>query len=153
MNSTNTITLNRARLLVAQDFGQLSDLPIELQNTIANIYYKFAQMMINVERDEQMSSVIKSSNNFRKGFKNYIRDSTFLIESKKSLPSIISDLRNEVLEKNDKKEISFTIFVLLSIFKYRIDNVMKKSAMRVQLERWFKSFSVDEISNLNKKFR
>ena len=152
MTTINNEAVERARLLVKEDFNHLNDLPIELQNTIANIYYKIAQVSLNCERGEQFPSSVALSDNFKEGFERFVHDSVFLIECRKSLPGIVSGLRPDVLRKKNQEDVDFMIFALLCVFKYRIPNALQKSMVRLKFERWRRESSVDEIDNLYKLF-
>lgn len=153
----NNGALEKAMLLIEEDFDgitdlPITDLPIELQNTIANIYYDIAQMSLNHQRGEQFPTSLLMPDN-RKKLERYIKDSVFFIESRKSLPRMVSDFRRVVLKKHNQSDIEFMTFALLCLFKYRIPDCSGKSVLRCKFEIWRRRSSVDEIENLYKLFQ
>lgn len=153
MTEIDSEAVKQARLLVKADFDQITDLPIELQNTIVNIYYKLAQSALSRQRGEKEPGLVALADFTGKSYRRYVEDSVFLIESRKSLPGIICSLRTDVLAKQDQESIDFMISFLLGVFKYRIPNIMEMSMLRTKFEKWRRNSSVDEIEHLYQLFQ
>lgn len=153
MSVINNQALARAKTLVKENFGDISDLSPELQNTITNIYYKVAQHLLNREDGESFPrSALLLAEDLESGYKKYIEESTYLVKSAKALPEIIASLREDVLKRKSRKDIELITFALLCLFKYRVPNAMRKSALRLKFECWLRRSSVDEIENLYQLF-
>ena len=149
----NNHALEHARSRLKDDLGDIEDMPLEVQNTIANIYYKLSQHVLNCEHGDNWPRSIVIAENLAKGFKGYIEETTFLLESIKSLPGIVASLRENIIGRKSQKDVEFVTFVLLGMFKYRVPNVMKKSALRLKFECLLRRSRVNEIENLYRLFR
>ena len=149
----NNDALEYARLLLSDDLGDIGDLPSELQNTIANIYYKCSQHALNQENADKWPRSIFLAESVEEGFKRYIEETIFLLESKKALPGIIASFRQDIVGQKSRKEVEFVTFALLGMLKYRVPNAMQKSALRVKIECWLRRSRVDEVENLYRLFR
>ena len=145
MTPVHTEALNRARQIIRRDFGDLSDLPEELRNTLANTYYKFCHMSMELEGDYAFPDMIALSGDLVKGTKAFIKETSLLQAGVQTLPKVVSAIRSIIANDEDPE---LAIRVCLDIFKYRIPGVDKKSSLRVKLERPFYAAKVDEIPNL-----
>jgi hypothetical protein len=140
--------------MIINDFGDLSDMPKELANTILNIYY-----VIYVRNSQQKNSKgpCFPNENFNakdagSAYMKFVKDRAFYIASIEELPGIVQSIREARLESiRDGGQVSKIIYddlvnVTVDIFKYRIDNAYNKFPLRRMLERKLKK--VDEIQNL-----
>lgn len=134
------------RTVIEESFGDLSDLPKELANTVANIYYNHYNYIANYKacKGKYFPDELKDGNNFISNFEQFIQNKIFLETSVESLPDIIDNLRD--MEEVDANLYNYTVEVLLDIYKYKIKNVLKKSLIRRRIERRF--CEVNEITNL-----
>ena len=146
MNPLNDAALNKARDLIKQTFDDLSDLPIEVRNTIANIYYEYSLTLLKLKSDSPLPESISRSNDLKSGFQNFIKDSAELISSVETIPKVISAIRN-VSRKGNKKSFDLFVLTFLYMYKYKIPNVTNKSLFRLKIEKFF-SPKVNEIEHL-----
>lgn len=136
----NHVALNNTRTVIKRDFGDLSDLHEELQNTIANIYYTAAIIGQNPEQYVFRKGL--------KGIKKGIVDSTFYVEGVKSLPEFIKLFREEVVSKGNEKDIKFMTEFLLLSYKYRIESLSSKPYFYAKILKFFNRRKVNEIPGL-----
>lgn len=139
----NQEALNAARTAINNNFGNLSGLSEELQNTIANIYYKAAVIAQNPSQSVLADGV--------DGISKGIKDTIFYTESAESLPGMINAFREDVIPKGNESDIDFMTEVFLCMFKYRIENVSSKPFFFVKILKFFSRGKVDEISDLYKQ--
>lgn len=133
--------------LMEEQIGDISDLPKELANTLANLYYKHYYYIIYYDSDPDRVIVpdeVKETNDLLGGMDKYIKNRTLVDKAVKSLPDVIDALRG--IEEEDIKHYNFTLELLLDIFKYNIDNALNKSSIRRKIERKF--CKVNEIPDL-----
>src|SRR3989304_8137936 len=95
----NHKALKSARTAINKNFGDMTDLSEELQNTIVNIYYKAAIIAQNSEQFVFRYGI--------EGMKKGVEDSLFYINSVKALPEIINRFREDVISKGNKRAIKF----------------------------------------------
>src|SRR5438093_8621657 len=111
MNQTEILEICRAVIL--RDFGRLDDIPYELANTVANIYYRFLVFDVPSEPSAASASEIQRIRinfDFAKKMVAEIRDL-----STRAHPTVV----NAAAE------------VFISILKYRIDDAVNKSLIRL----------------------
>lgn len=149
----NNDVLKNAISLLRVDMGDIEGLPLELQNTIANIYYKLSQHALDVSGDNKLPRSITGAKNLAKGYKGYIEETTFLLECRKSLPEMVAILKKEIIGQKSQNDIDFVTFALLGTFKYRVPNATQMSVLRLRFECWRRKSRVDEIENLYRLFR
>jgi len=131
-----------------QKLGRLDDIPSELQNTIANLCYKFAIQQINLEANPNGWPIdIFKTSKLSDGLLTYIKDSNFLINVMNDLPDLINEYRRVLITKG-RKEIDLFTFTFLCMWKYRIPNVPDKTYLRLKIETILRRKKIDEIPNL-----
>ena len=132
-----------AALLLKGELGDLDDLPLELQNTVSNIYF----------RSNPSTMMIGSSGDALTDFETHSID---MINRKVDLEFIgdmIKSLRKvrEEAASNDLDAVyDYLVTLTLDIYKYRIERAEKKTPIRRSIERKFKK-PQQEIPNLYKK--
>jgi len=126
--------------IIIKDFGDLSDIPYELANSIANTYYKFFKLSNEIE-----SNSIWENKNIFEGAQSYSKQLRKLQLKIDIIPNLITQLRkiNQLKQPNMYK---LWLNVSLDYLKYDIEHAMKKSGIRRAIERKLKN--VDEIPNL-----
>lgn len=149
MKALNTKALDQARQLIKQRFGDLSDLPEDVRNTIANTYYEFCHMGTELNHEFATPQTVALADDFMKGFKEYGADAAHIMSSAEFMPEIIAGIR-EVRNKGNGEHYKFVLQVFLDNFKYRIPNAGQKSSLRLNIERPFYVAKVKEIENLRK---
>lgn len=138
----NYSALVDAQIMIKKDFGDLSDLDEELQNTIVNIYYNAAI----IGQDSQKYVLQRGL----QGLKKAVIDATFYTTSVASIPELIRCFRDEVIPKGNEKDINFMTEYFLMSFKYRIENVSSKRLIHAKILKFFRKWKVIEINNLHK---
>lgn len=129
----NEECIRLAEEAILTQMGRLEDLPRELSNFIANVYYKFFEM--DQSLDEKSLNVKESSSH------NYSKVSG-LIEY---LPAAINDLRKL---NNDPPAYQAMADFWLDNWKYDIVNAHRKSKLRRTIERALRRNRFREIPNL-----
>ena len=135
MNDEKIFLVTRQAL--ASDFGNLDDLPRELANTIANVYYRF--WSLSEAPDREFVSVDDSSaalENLRRIQIEFDFSKKVVAELRRLKPQVHSSL------------FEITADMFLSILKYKIDDAAIKSAVRLRLERFLRRNKVNEIPGL-----
>lgn len=129
-----------------QDIGNLDDIPYDLQNTIANVYYDYFSIDKGLQTNSTLIDLLEGENIFDESelFSHKFRRLQFKL---KSIKTLISALR-----KTDavRQPNMYNLWLSLSydILKYDISNAMKKSGIRRRIERFFKKKNVVEIDGL-----
>lgn len=140
--------LKEIRPIIAAQFKTLSDLPEELANTIANIYYRSCL----VSRDTQRGfiGVPGMADNYSTAMDSYIREATFLSTSLESLPGIIASLRK--IPATHRRDYDNTVLALLAWYKHRIESAFDAPLLWIRLRLFLKgSGSTEgEIPGLSK---
>lgn len=104
---------------IDKDFGSLTDLPPELANTIANVYYKFFAL---------------GSPGFDQGVMSFIEDATTILGDFKFAKQLIDGLRK--IDKRTKPNLyDYTVEFILDALKYHLDKVHDKTGLRRKIER------------------
>ena len=114
------VLLDSTAEMARKDLGTLDDLPIEVANTIANIYYKY-----HLSDDDS------------------IEKHQYEIDID-AIQKIIKNMR--ILRETNPDLYDYSVDFFLDLFKYRIPEANKKSAFRRRIERKLKK--VEEIENL-----
>lgn len=133
--------------LMEDQIGDISDLPKELANTIANIYFKHYYYIIYHDSDTNKIIIpdeVKEAKDLMLGMEKHVKNRILVDKAFKSLPDIIDVLRD--IEEEDVEQYNLTIELMLDIFKYNIDNAINKSSIRRKIERKF--CKVNEIPDL-----
>ena len=151
MNTLQQDALDFARQLVKRDLGDLSDLPEEVRNTLANIYYEFAQMNLELNRPFAFPSTIALADDVVEGAKKFVKDAAWLTSCVDHLPQAVEGLR-AIRRERSRSDYDFCVRAFQSNFKYRIPDLDKKPSWRVTLERPFYASKVQEIPNLWRMF-
>jgi hypothetical protein len=143
---------------IRERLGSLDDLPHELANTVANIYYKM--FYINIDWEQQKANPTlpegvkeqfeKDPNtDIFKASSKYIEESFLIKHYFKGINGWIDNLRElKRRQPNNHQDYAFIVEIILDQMKYRINNLEKKSLIRRRIERKIKKRKVDEIPNL-----
>ena len=103
-----------ARELITRNFGNLDDLPAELQNTIAHIYYSFAEMGANQSKPGWVPK-----KNGQLALKGFAEEFSFLSAAVEHLPKLVEELR-KLRGKNPTWLYDYSATFILDLFKYRL---------------------------------
>jgi hypothetical protein len=165
--------LRMCKSAIRQNLGSLEDLPVEVANTVANIYYRSYELsmgwtsskssngegQIPVEDLEapnggkELSTSLKAAMASFDKMKNEkeivskIRDS---FRSMNNINKMINALRafNKTEEPLEYKKL---VEDILDIMKYNIKDVHKKTPVIREIERMLKGEDLDEIPSLYKR--
>jgi len=142
--------LNICSATINQNLGRLDDLPYELANTVANIYYKFFLFLMKLSEDAEgnpgwIPRQMKQSSDWVSGFENFIDEYAIVKSDIESIKESIVALR-EIDRDAEPNLYSYTVEFLLDCYKYNIPQAYEKSPIRRKIERKFKK--PDEIPNL-----
>ena len=136
----NSQLLQQAAESLFGTLGALDDLGNELSNTVANVYYRFyaigdmSQLGVKLKATEDMSSQYRS----------YMGLGSRALAEFSAIDGVIASLRKA---KGENYIIgNYLVQLTLDIFKYRIPNAEKKSAIRRSIERRFRK--VNEVAGL-----
>jgi len=144
----NKRIIKLCREAIRNDVGTLNDLPHELANTFANIYYKFFELNEKIDNSETgMPSIFAEEGNIFEVLKNFSRESQFILVHIKKIPEYVQGFR-EIDKIQQPNVYNLLVNLYLDILKYRIKNAHKKIGIWRRMERIFKSNSVNEIPNL-----
>ena len=140
------VIVKKCRLMMYGEFGHLGDIPHELTNTIANIYYEFFKIDKGLQKEGISKDYFKSENIFDdlEPFSHRIRGIQFKLDTMRNL---IPYLR-EIDQDKQPNLYKLWLSVCYDILKYDIPNTMKKSGIRRKIERFFKKRNTHEIDGL-----
>ena len=126
--------------------GTLDDIPYELANTIANIYYRFHVIEVSLANSQSIPSIIDDRNIFD-GLKSFSYEFEKVLAVKEIIPDTVKTLRQIDRAKQPNLYKALVNFIL-DQWKYDIRNAHKKIGIRRRIERIFKKKHVREIPNL-----
>ena len=133
--------------LVKNEMITLDDIPKELANTIANIYYKYAVIYIETTeaKGQPPKSIFRESGgNFRDKLDKYVKYCASVKADVEAASKYIGILRDEKIANST--EYDGLLKFALDTLKYNIENAMYKPEIVRKMERPFKK--VDEIEGL-----
>ncbi len=142
--------LKMAEDLIRDQFETLDDLPKELANTIANVYYKYCANFLEIMGDSRREffipkSIKRESGDLSQLFMKFVTNQTQIVNDLEAASKFIDGLRG--IDKYAQPNLyKFTVDFILDCLKYNIDNVQNKTGLRRMVERKFKKS--DEIPNL-----
>ena len=132
--------LRQAAEAMLSDLGETTDLPAELANTIANVYYRFfacAEHMMRGGNTNLLEPYLESPTGFSDAFRQFSQLNTDAIAAIESVKDLVRSAR-EAKEQGGKVAFSYCVTLILDVFKYGISNAHTKSPIRRAIERKFK---------------
>jgi len=134
---------------IRDELGTLEDLPYELANTVANVYYRFFTLGLDAikRRPHSLPASVKRKNSLAKGMATFMQDSTRSITDVESVADFIKGLR-EIDKRQQPNLYQYSVDFILDFLKYDIKNVHEKTGLRRMVERKIKKNKVNEIPNL-----
>jgi len=142
---------------LAGNLGSLDDLPSELANTIANIYYRAWEQWIALAPMRKgtpapAAIIFDHPDGALEGYRQFTKKSSSLVAGYKHAASMISAIRDTQRKHPDRKDlVHYMVQVALDSLKYDIDNAHQKTPIRRSIERRFKK--PEEISDLYERMR
>ena len=139
MESTNVSDriLRETREAIQNELGSLDDISYELANTVANIYYRFYCWVDSGPPHIPNSELFDSISKFAREMTEH-----------QEIWKIISQIRAVRKEGVHAEWVQILEEFALSVLKYKIDNAVNKSPVRLKFERFLNRSKVDEIPNL-----
>ena len=139
--------LREAAEIMHWQLGVLDDLPVELANTLANIYYRpiaYTEHLSSGGRSLFLDPYVPESSSMLDAFKN---NNKFFSEAQSTFEcakDIVLSARQACSENPEL--FPYLVTLMLDLFKYNIENAESKTPIRRAIERKFKK--VREIPNL-----
>ena len=142
--------LEMAEGYIKSQLGTLNDLPRELANTIANVYYKFALDFLEMSDNSKREYFVPKSMNRKTGdlgelLKDFMANQAKISSDVEAAPKFVKGLR-ETDKYKQPKLYKYSVEFILDCLKYNIEKPQNKSGARRTIERKFKT--VNEIPNL-----
>ena len=142
--------LKMAEDYIKSQLGTLSDLPKQLANTIANVYYKFALDFLEMSENSKREYFVPKSMNRKTGdlgelLKDFMANQAKISSDVEAAPKFVKGLR-EIDKYKQPKLYKYSVEFILDCLKYNIEKPQNKSGARRTIERKFKT--VNEIPNL-----
>ncbi len=131
------LVLEMCRRALIQDCGTLADLPYELANTIANVYYRF--FALEYEPEPSFTSIEDSIAN--------VSERARILADHHFAPKIVTALRQMIKEAHPSYVEAFAEMFVCQL-KYRIDDAPEKSLARLKVERFLKRPAAKEFPGL-----
>ena len=137
---------------IRKNMGSLHDLPYELANPVANVYYRYFKHAIEVMKQSAnnpgwIPKEIEREKDMRAGLSLFLDDTARLNSDFEAVPKFIEGLRG-IDKYRQPKLYQFTVDFILDCLKYDIKNAHKKTGLRRMIERKFRKVKVKEIPNL-----
>jgi hypothetical protein len=138
-------------IAISEDLGKLDDLPYELANTVANVYYKYFDSTFDIAKEKQepgwIPKSVKREKDMSAGLSSYIEDSARIMTDFDAAKDFVKNLRGIDKHKQPRLYKYWADFIL-DCLKYDIEGAQNKSAFRRMIERKFRKGKVREINNL-----
>ena len=139
--------IEKCREIIKNELGTLDDIPYELANTIANIYYRFFMLTEKIVSSKSLNDFLSEREDILVSLQEISNEINFLLTSVQLIPQYIKNLRNIDKERQPNLYRLF-VNIYLDDLKYNIKNPFNKTGIRRKIERFFKRNKVKEIPNL-----
>lgn len=144
------IVLSRKALHEAMDFmrrdlGDVDDLPIEVVNTLANVYYRFFALQEHMNSggtSRLIEPFMPPASDALTDFKNFNQLNANTLSAIKLAKKLVQAAR--LTRSQNPKLFPYTATLMLDVLKYNIENANSKSIIRRFIERefWGKSYEI-----------
>ncbi len=137
---------------IRKDLGNIDDLPYELANTVANVYYRYFNQAIDVikagsNKPNWVPQEMEQEADVFEGLSSFLDKSAKIKSDVKRVSEHINNLR-DIDKQNQPNLYQYIVAFILDGLKYDIKNAHKKSGLRRMIERKLKKGNVQEIPNL-----
>jgi len=141
--------LELCRKFIKKNITTLKDIPFELANTIANIYYKLCLLTkVNIGAAAWFPKFSDLNEDFVGNSVQFIKTYNKLKADLISIPDFVKCLRE--FDRNKEPELyNYSVEYVIDCLKYDIENINYKSYEQRVKERNSKKNKIREISNLN----
>lgn len=131
---------------IKAELGSLRDLPEELVNTMANIYYRYCWLFMRIDGPDQGSLLekIAKSENLARTYRTTMQQAADIVLAYENGIKLIEKLREAVPKK--KSEYKLQIDLILDRLKYGMENPEHKTMLGRKVYRKF--HKPDEVNNL-----
>ncbi len=139
-SSVDREVLRQAAEALRGDLGDLSDLPLELANTLANVYYRFyasTEHMMGGCKTNLLEPYLDDSRSPLEAYRNISKLNAEAIASFENAKNFVQSARG--IKKKKPELFSYMATLTLDILKYDIDNAISKTPIRRAIERRFKT--------------
>jgi tetratricopeptide (TPR) repeat protein len=139
--------LHEAAADLRDELGDISDLPSELVNTLANVYYRFFANLEHIRcggNTRLLEAFLPKASSMHDAFKNYTVFNAQSIAAYENVKGMVVSART--VRTEEPEFYPYLITLILDMFKYNIDKAGSKTPIRRGIERKFKT--VYEIQNL-----
>jgi hypothetical protein len=141
---------------LANDLGSLDDLPPELADTVANVYYAFwnhHQALAPMRAGKPGPAVASDHpNGIVTGYLELLQSGASILPAYKHAKGFINSVRVAAKDLPDHRaRFEYLVQLVLDVLKYNIDKAGTKTPIRRAVERKFKK--VHEIAGLYAKMR
>lgn len=137
---------------IRKDIGSLDDLPYELANTVANVYYRYFNYAVDVMKQAAnnpgwIPKQMKRETDMLSGLTSFLEDSARFKSDFEAAPEFIEGLR-EIDKHKQPNLYQFSVDFILDCLKYDIKDAQKKIGLRRMIERKFSKAKEREIPSL-----
>ena len=131
---------------ILNELGSLRDLPIELANTVANIYYRYCQLFERMDGKDDGSIIekIARSQEMARTYHTLMHQAAEIVLDYENSRKLINSLRKN--GNNHPYYINEESQIALDVLKYHIPGAQKKSNFRRRFARRFSK--VEEVNSL-----
>ncbi|MBN2269771.1 MAG: hypothetical protein JXN61_04100 [Sedimentisphaerales bacterium] len=151
-NDVDPVVVEMCAEVIRKNLGTLNDLPRELANTVANVYYRSFKLGGDVVARSKanpncLPAGAAGGGSMREVLLNLMRDVSSCIVDSDSVRGFVYGLRR--IDKNQQPHLyAYTVEFILDCLKYDIPDAGEKSALRRRFERHFHKGKVKEIPDL-----
>jgi len=151
-NNVDPVVVQLCTDVIRKNLGTLDDLPRELANTVANVYYRCLKLSGDVAAQAKGNPGWRppSSENdsgLKDSLVTFMHALSSCMTDSQSVKGFIDALRG--IDRNQQPHLyAYTVEFILDCLKYDIPNASEKSSLRRRFERLFRKGKVKEIPNL-----
>lgn len=144
--------IEMCEIAIRKDLGPLDDIPRELANSVANVYYRYFSQAFDMVKQAAnnpgwIPTQVKKSPDMLTGFSSFIQDTAKFTSDFKTIPKIIQTLR-KIDKRREPNTYQFAVDYILDCYKYDIKDAHKKIELRRMIERKFSKAKDRDIPNL-----
>jgi hypothetical protein len=146
-------TIKMCAMAIRKDCGTLSDVPRELANTVANVYYRFFRLAGDVGARAKRNPngwvppPTEGKDSLKFPIKSFLNNVTSCIVDTDSVKGFVEGLR-KIDRERQPQLYEYTVEFILDCLKYNIPRAHRKRLLRRRFERHFRKRNVTEIPNL-----
>jgi len=144
--------IEMCQVAIRKDIGSLDDIPYQLANTVANIYYRYFNLTSDVIKRASdnpfwIPKQMERDSDILKGMISFKEDVARFTSDLKAVPDFIHALR-KIDKRRESDLYQYTVDFLLDCLKYDIKDAHTKSDLLRMKERELSKAEEKEIPNL-----